>query len=150
MLSLGQRIDMFSRSCKYAIRAVLYLSTSLEPNEKVGVKKMAEDLDLPQHYLAKILQQLSRHGHISSAKGPRGGFYLSEENLQCPLREVIETIDGRDVFDGCIIGLPSCSDMNPCPLHDLAKEHKSRLNAILNSTNIRDLSAEIVRHGLII
>ncbi|MCB0569855.1 MAG: Rrf2 family transcriptional regulator, partial [Phaeodactylibacter sp.] len=108
---------MFSKACKYAIRAALYLAVHAESGQKLGVKDIATALDVPQHFLAKILQQLSRNHLISSTKGPSGGFFLDEQNMEVTLRQIVECIDGPDMFTSCILGLPVCSSENPCPLH---------------------------------
>jgi Rrf2 family iron-sulfur cluster assembly transcriptional regulator len=71
---------MLSSATKYTIRAVLYLATYTDISNKIGVKQIAEDLEIPQPFLAKLLQQLSRSKLVSSSKGPSGGFYLSEHN----------------------------------------------------------------------
>lgn len=109
---------MFSKPCKYGIRATLLLGRESSDDAKMGVQQIADQLDLPKHYLAKILQQLSKHGIISSVKGPNGGFYLSKSNLEKPLIDIIKCIDGPESLSACILGLPTCSDVNPCPLHN--------------------------------
>lgn len=65
---------MFSKACTYAIRAALYLAVHAGPQARLGVKEIAEALDVPKHFLAKILQQLVRNNLVSSVKGPSGGF----------------------------------------------------------------------------
>ena len=47
---------MISNTCKYAIRAVLYLAIHEKENEKIGIKKISEDLEMPSPFLGKILQ----------------------------------------------------------------------------------------------
>ena len=77
---------MFSKACKYAIRAVLYLSVHSSEDQKLGAREIAEAIDVPKPYLAKILQQLSKHKLISSSKGTGGGFYLTERDRGITLR----------------------------------------------------------------
>lgn len=139
---------MFSKTCKYAIRAVLYLALQSDGKTKTSVVDMAEALNAPKHFLAKVLQQLSKHGLISSAKGPKGGFYLSEKNLKASLNEVITCIDGPDVFSGCVIGLPVCSSENPCPLHNQANAYRQGLNYQLKYQTIGEMAAMIERQEL--
>ncbi len=134
---------MFSKSCKYAIRAVIYLATYSDEGHKIGVKEVAEALDVPGPFLAKILQQLSRHGLISSTKGPSGGFYLSEKDKSASMRKVVESIDGPDIFSSCILGLPVCSSANPCPLHDQALVYREGLMNMLTGQTIKDLAAQV-------
>jgi Rrf2 family transcriptional regulator, iron-sulfur cluster assembly transcription factor len=134
---------MFSKSCKYAIRAVLYLAIHASPEHKLGVKEIAEALGVPRPFLAKILQQLSRHNLISSVKGPSGGFYLSEENRHAPLRSVVESIDGPDVFTSCILGLPVCSSKHPCPLHTQAFIYREGLLRLIDRQTIDEISKRV-------
>lgn len=108
---------MFSKTCQYAIRAVIYLATHSPGGSKVGVKEMADALNVPQQFLAKILQQLARHHLISSIKGPNGGFFLGESNAEVTLLNIVECIDGLETLQACVLGLPTCSSENPCPLH---------------------------------
>lgn len=136
---------MFSKSCKYAIRAVLYLAVHSNMEKKFGVKEVAEALEVPGPFLAKLLQQLSRQGLIASTKGPGGGFYLNEENRLRPLREVVEAIDGRDVFHSCILGLPVCGPENPCPLHSKAITYREEVFHLLDGQSIHDMAKRIQR-----
>ena len=65
---------MLSNSCKYGIRAVIYLAKNPVDNGKIGIKRISEDLGLPTPFLAKILQLLAKHKILTSSKGPHGGF----------------------------------------------------------------------------
>jgi Rrf2 family iron-sulfur cluster assembly transcriptional regulator len=134
---------MFSKSCKYAIRAVIYLATHSGESHKIGVKEVAEALDVPGPFLAKVLQQLSKHGLISSTKGPSGGFYLSNKDKSHSMREVVESIDGPDIFSSCILGFQVCSSENPCPLHDQAIIYREGLMSMLTRQTIKDLVAAV-------
>ncbi len=67
---------MFSNSSKYAIKAVLFLALNSNEDKKIMVKDIANPINVPQAYIAKLLQELSRQNVISSTRGPKGGFYL--------------------------------------------------------------------------
>ena len=84
---------------------------------KVNVKKVAQELELPQPFLAKLLQQLTKNRFVSSTKGPKGGFYLSTDDKKNTIWDIIKVIDGLAKFDECFLGLSKCSDENPCPVH---------------------------------
>ncbi|MCB0375140.1 MAG: Rrf2 family transcriptional regulator [Sinomicrobium sp.] len=139
---------MFSKACKYGIRAVLYLSVHTSEDTKLGVKEIAEELDVPKPFLAKILQQLSRHNLISSSKGTGGGFYLSEADRQISLRDIIECIDGQEMFTACILGLPVCSSENPCPLHDEAQVYRMGIADLVGNNSINDFAGKIISKKL--
>lgn len=134
---------MFSKSCQYAIRAIMYLAIHASPEEKLGVDEMAENLSVPKHFLAKILQQLSRNKLISSIKGPNGGFYLSHENRQNKMIDLVKVMEGAQYFDQCILGLPECSSVNPCPLHSEIKKYRINLINTLEKETINEFSKRI-------
>jgi DNA-binding IclR family transcriptional regulator len=66
---------IYSRSAEYAIRAFVHLA-QVNEGKYAMVKNIAEQEDIPAHFLAKILQQLARKGLLRSSKGPTGGFAL--------------------------------------------------------------------------
>ncbi len=129
---------MFSNSTKYAIRAIVYIMEN-QHERKDTVVKMAEELKIPQPYLSKVLQQLAKSGIISSAKGRGGGFYLTKENMQRPLMDVVVCIEGYNVFNKCILGLEKCSDENPCILHPHFKAFKASIEHSVSEQSVADL-----------
>jgi len=113
---------MLSNTCKYAIRAVLYLAINESESNKIGIKKISESLNMPSPFLGKILQVLAKHKILNSTKGPHGGFSLSKKADDISLLEIVKIIDGLDFFTTCIIGVKVCegdvSRQEICPFHD--------------------------------
>ncbi len=134
---------MFAKASQYAIRSVLYLAIHGQPENRIGVQEISDALEVPKPFLSKILQQLAKNRLISSTKGPTGGFFLSEDNLDNALIQIIECIEGKDPFKGCILGLPECSSQNPCPLHTQTQAFRQGLNFQLRHQSIRDLAVQI-------
>ena len=99
---------MLSNSCKYGIRAVIYIASQPILNGKTGIKKISGDLDLPTPFLAKILQQLAKQKILSSSKGPHGGFSLLKDPKKITLLDIVNTIDGNDIFTNCVMHNGSC------------------------------------------
>lgn len=134
---------MFSNSSKYAIKAVLFLALNSNENKKVMVKDIAKPINVPKPYIAKLLQELSRQDIISSTRGPKGGFYLSEENKNQTLMCIINTIDGEKKISACLLSLEQCDEDKPCPLHKIAYPYRSKLLMNLQSKTINDLCKEV-------
>jgi Rrf2 family protein len=135
---------IFSKTCEYAIRAVFYIAHKTEFGGRVGIKEIAAGIDSPELYLAKILQDLSRKGIISSFKGPNGGFYLDKDALNRPLSDIVEAVDGNALFFGCGLGLKQCSEINPCPLHNEFKAIRNQIHDLLNNTTIGNFNKELL------
>ncbi len=107
---------ILSQPSKYGLRAVLYLAKH-DP-ELVQGKEIAEALDIPVSYLAKILQDLSKRSVLVSSKGRGGGFKLARPANEITLMDVVESIEGSSFVGGCVLGLGECPGEEPCPLHD--------------------------------
>ncbi|MAY84803.1 MAG: transcriptional regulator [Flavobacteriales bacterium] len=118
---------MLSTSAKYAIRAVEFLLDHSTENKRIRAIEISIGIAVPQPYLSKILQDLSKGDIISSAKGPNGGFYLNKANKEKSLWDVVVCIDGIAEFNKCYMGTPNCDANNPCSLHDLALEFRTSL-----------------------
>ncbi len=130
---------MLSDECKYGLRAVTYL-VEINPIKKyMGSKEIAEHLEIPAPFLAKILQKLSKENVISSAKGPGGGFFLTEQNLQKTLMDIVNCLDGKDIFEKCFLGLPVCNDKNPCALHYLVIDYRNTIRDQFHTKTLDDL-----------
>jgi Rrf2 family transcriptional regulator, iron-sulfur cluster assembly transcription factor len=125
----------FSKSCEYALRATMYLAKNAI-NKNIGIQIIAEDLNVPMHYLSKVMQTLVKHEIISSIKGRNGGFYLSENEVNKPLIRIVHAIDGEDVFRKCGLGISDCSNKRPCPLHNDIKAYRENLKLALSSNTI--------------
>ncbi len=134
---------MLSNACKYAIRSILYLAINSSEDNKIGVKIIAEELETPQPFLAKLLQQLTRDKLVSSTKGPNGGFYLDSKNRKNAIWDVIISIDGTSKFDNCFLGLAKCDDRNPCPVHFIVSPFKDKILSSFRDKTIDEYVVEI-------
>ena len=134
---------MLSNACKYAIRSILYLAINSSEKNKIGVKTIAEELETPQPFLAKLLQQLTRDKLVSSTKGPNGGFYLDLKNRKNAIWDVIISIDGTSKFDNCFLGLAKCDDRNPCPVHFIVLPFKEKILGSFRDKTIEEYVVEI-------
>ena len=133
---------MLSNTSKYAIRAVIYLALYTSPEEKAGLKEISSELGIPAPFLGKILQMLTRHQILDSAKGPHGGFTLKKPAIDISLMEIIDVIDGVDAFNQCLIRTSICSDEAPCSLHDKVGPYRKGLRSTLLTESIADLASE--------
>jgi Rrf2 family protein len=120
----------------------LYLSIHSDVEKKYSPKDIADVIDIPAPFLAKTLQLLTKNNLISSIRGRNGGFYLTEAEKQNNLLDVIACIDGLDKFNECFIGLPKCSDENPCAIHHIVSPFKEKLTEELTGKTIADFAEE--------
>lgn len=133
---------IFSRQCEYALQAVTYLALKGE-GELTSIKDLSAKLRIPYHYLAKILQSLTRKGLLTSLKGPTGGFGLAMPARDMTLFHIIEAIDGVEFTQRCVMGFPECSGKNPCAVHEKWAGLREGIYAMLVGRNIAQMAAEM-------
>src|SRR3990172_6230061 len=102
---------LFSRQCEYALQAVLYLALQPE-GVRTSIRDLSKRIQIPHHFLAKILQQLVYKGLLRSQKGPTGGFSLDRPAKAITLFNIVEAIDGVEFTTKCVLGFPECSGKN--------------------------------------
>ena len=138
---------MLSKASKYAIRAVLFLAENSSKEKKYSAKTIADELEIPLHFIAKILQKLVKSTVISSTKGPRGGFFTSKKNTENNVCSILDEIESGDVFEPCFMGLPQCGDENPCPVHHIVAPFKDAILEKFKHQSIAEFATEISEGG---
>ena len=136
---------MFSKACEYAIRAMIYIVRQTRDGSRAGLKDIARYTDTPEPFVAKVLQILSRKGIVSSAKGPKGGFYIETKSREIPLIEIVKAIDGENMFVSCGLGIKNCSERKPCPIHYQYKAIRDEMTEMLKNNNIQDLATGLAK-----
>lgn len=128
----------FSKSFGYSLRSVLYLAAS-NSERRIQLDEIADRLNVPRHFLAKVMKRLAREGVIVSQRGATGGFLATNTTLQTSLFK-IATITGESAyFQKCALGLKKCNASHPCPLHNHILTVRNKWVYLLSSTTINDL-----------
>lgn len=135
---------MFSKSCEYGIRAAIYIAQQTLHQLRASLKDIAREIDSPEAFTAKILQQLVKDGIVSSVKGPSGGFEMNRDRIdQINLYQIVCAIDGDQIVHGCALGLKECNPQYPCPVHHQFKVIRDQLKVMLETSTIIELASEI-------
>jgi len=133
---------MFSKSCEYGIRALTVIGKASEEDRRIGIKEICKLANTPESFTAKILQQLVKRNIINSQKGPSGGFYFKRDLASISLYEVVNTIDGENIFNRCGLGLDKCDAKNPCPMHDRYEGVRDDLVKMCKSSSLLQLTQD--------
>ena len=141
---------MFSTSCHYGLQAMLFISLKYEKDKNVELTEIANKQDIPKHFLSKILQMLVKQKLLKSMKGPTGGFRLTRPPEKIRLIEVVEAIDGLDIFTQCGIGFKQCSDANPCPIHHDYKGVRDKVMELFETKSFAELIEEVKQGNSIV
>ncbi len=128
-----------SSACEYAIRALTHLA--VHEGERVKLREIAEIEGIPAPFLSNIFQLLLADGLVSSARGPTGGYTLARPAPEIRLLDIRAAVDGLRDLETCAVGLPRCSDSQPCPLHTRWAPVRERIRAFLTETTLDAMAA---------
>jgi Rrf2 family protein len=134
---------MFSKTCKYAINAMIFVATLPDEQERVGLKDISKAINSPEAFTGKILQALVRDELLASNKGPNGGFFIARNPAEIFLSEIVESIDGDMLFTGCALGLEKCTEDHPCAVHHKFKAIRDHLTGMLMTTSLKDVADRV-------
>lgn len=134
---------MFSKTFGYAIRAVAYVSKHGTNGNRVGLLEISNALEIPHHFLGKVMQDLVRHGILDSAKGPHGGFFANAQTIDVLLTDILKITDGSLVFEQCVLGIHRCNAARPCVMHHEFAACKNAMVQALSSKTIGNILEEM-------
>lgn len=122
---------------------MIFIAKRSKAGEKAGIKEISKEIDSPESFIAKILQELSRKGLVLSTKGPNGGFFLDEKLLEGSLASIVKSVDGDKIFSGCGLGLKQCSEAKPCPIHYQFKIIREEMRHMLEGAKLSSFTEEL-------
>ncbi len=134
---------MFSKSTEYAIRAIIFLAVRATDDKLIGTADIARELDFPEAFLGKVLQNLVKKSLIVSVKGPGGGFYVQGDTCKYSILSIVEILEGLDFLNKCGLGMHACDDKNPCPIHEEYHPVKEKIRNALSSKSIMTIKEDI-------
>lgn len=130
---------IFSKSFGYAVRGVLFIALEQDKRKFIQAEEIASRLEVPRHFMGKVLKSLAKHQVLSSVKGPFGGFTLSVKSLDTSLIDIVKITDGLVLFKSCVLRFQECNALHPCPLHYEMAGVREDIKIILSDTTFRSL-----------
>lgn len=128
-----------TRAVDYGMRGVLYMSMQPE-GQMCLLSEICKEQGVPQSFMAKIFQSLSRARIIKSYRGVKGGFALARPPKDISMKEVMEAIEGPMNINICVSGDGDCHRENFCPATSIWKELQESIEDVLNNCSFEDLA----------
>lgn len=135
---------MFSKACEYGIKAAVFIAVKSHQESRVSLNEVADEINSPIAFTAKVLQQLTKNDIVDSVKGPNGGFEINKNKIaKINLSKIVSAIDGDSIYKGCGLGFRNCNERKPCPVHHKFKLIRDDLKTMLETTSLLDLSNDV-------
>lgn len=131
---------MLSHTAQYALRGVLHIAAG--PAE--GATRAAETaaaLDVPEKYLAQVLNTLAHAGVLRSRRGPKGGFRLARAAADLSLAQIVAPFDAVGNAPRCLIREQPCGSGEPCIAHEEWHAVAESVRGFFQHTTVADLLA---------
>lgn len=131
---------MLSKTAKYALRAVTYLASRPEGEDRpVTLTEIADALVVPPNYLSKVTHRLVQEGLLESTRGPGGGFRLAVPADRLVLARVTAPFDTTGGPLPCLLQDRPCNPAEPCVAHERWKRIAGETRAFFEETTVAEL-----------
>jgi len=125
-----------TRATEYAIRGLVFLR---DIKGGMGfVRQIAEELEMPESFLAKIFASLTKAGIVLSQRGQHGGYRLAITPSDLNLKQIIEAAEGPMALARCQLPIPTCDDQH-CGLRKVFTEAQEKMEQIFADVHLSDI-----------
>ncbi len=128
----------FTKAEEYGMLGILYLAEQ-DRAHVTPLSEISEAQDIPEKFLAKIFQSLSKSGIVRSHRGVRGGFTLARDPAKLTIKEVLEAIQGPYHLMKCIKDTGICDKTTFCALRELLIIAEARLVSTFEEFSVASL-----------
>ena len=132
-----------TRGGEYAVRAMTYLAR-FPDGHVASLRDIGRAQDIPESFLAKILQSLVHAGLAVSQRGAHGGFALARPAGQITMRDVIEAVDGPISVNLCTLDPEDCQRSGDCEVHKAWLRAQEQLMDVLGGVTLQSLAPQPV------
>ena len=129
---------LLKREESYAVHALLYVAD----HPGAPAARIAEDLELPRDFLAKVLRRLGKAGFVRNSPGRTGGVRLAVDLASLSLLDVIEAVSGPLVID-------TCQTLPRCPTQKRTGDCSLKLAWFAVSLQVRDAFSSVRLDSLV-
>jgi len=128
----------FTKAEDYGLHGIMYLAE--QPQGKVTpLSEISEAQQVPEKFLAKIFQSLSKTGLVKSHRGVKGGFSMARSADAITIKEVLESIQGPYYISKCLADVSICKQSGDCSVRKLLQMTQDRILEVFEGNTIADL-----------
>ncbi|MDO5521929.1 MAG: Rrf2 family transcriptional regulator [bacterium] len=127
-----------SKFTDYTFRVLIYMGK--HPDELCTVEKLANELDVSDHHLKKVIYKLAKTEYVTSMKGRFGGVKLGVTPDQINLGEVLRITEENLNIVGCLNTGETCQFIEEeCRLKGIIKTSLDKFIAEFGKYTLQDL-----------
>lgn len=115
-------------------------------------RALAQHYALPEVYLGKHLQAMTKAGLLQATPGPRGGFRLARPADEITVLHIVEAIEGtappflcQEIRQRGAAAVPPEEYAHPCTISTVMHEAHRAWRASLHSVTVGDITSRLPR-----
>ncbi len=139
MVRLSAKMD-------YALRAMIDLA--MLPGTRTTLPAIAERQGIPRKFLPTVLQSLIQAGLVRTIRGYGGGVELACDAATLTLRQIIESVEGRQTLYDCDNRADACVYGADCRLHRALERAGDVMLEELGRVTLADLVPPLAEVGI--
>lgn len=96
---------MFSDRVRYIVNVLIHLGLDVKDDYQT-ISDIAEDVDVPDAYLNKIIGELAELGYLDTKRGPSGGVRLRSRPDEIFMRQLLNDVKAlkhNSMDDACCV-----------------------------------------------
>jgi Rrf2 family protein len=141
-----QHAFQISRKIEYGTRAMLFLA-SLPDGMTTSIREIAQRMDIPEDFLAKILKPLVKAKLVKSVRGAHGGYSLAQHASKISFLDVIEAVEGPVSVNVCTDkDHGGCKFTRNCTMMSVWATGQERMLEVYRGTKLDKLAMRSLTH----
>jgi Rrf2 family protein len=133
-----------SRKIEYGLRAMLFLA-SLPRSRAVPFREIADKMEVPKDFLAKILKILSSKKLVAATRGSHGGYRLARPAAEISMLDVIEAVEGPVALNVCTDQKVGCNLSPTCTMYSVFRTGQERMLEVYRTAKLDKLAMRALR-----
>lgn len=130
-----------TRQTEYGIKTLIELAKSPE-GQLVSAKTISERQDIPETFLHKTLQLLSRAGLVVTQRGVQGGVRLALPAEKITIMDILKAIEGPLAINVCLVPGYSCDQLQTCRVRRILGRAQAAMATELSRETLADIIDE--------
>ena len=123
----------FRKELEYSLISLSYI---FEKKSLVSSREIAEDKDIPEHMLKKILQRLARADILKAVQGTKGGYGLNKSIYEISIGEIERAIFGDPFVVNCLVPEKDCPRVNDCNIRSGMQKMQGLMDKFIASVSL--------------
>lgn len=127
-----------NRQTEYAVRTIIELA-KLPSGEQLSTRIISERQNIPEVFLKKTIQLLTRGGLVLTQRGTQGGVKLARLSSQITIADVVLAIEGPLALNLCLNEGYECKNKPQCNVHKILRRTQNAVVKELTRETFEDI-----------